>query len=305
MHWLTRFIIDNLPRAYRIMAPVQWFGGKGRLVYKLLPLIPRGKVYVEPYGGAASVLFHRAPVALEVYNDLDEDLVNLFRTLQSPRRFKRLAHRITWTLYSRSEFARAVKTLQNPRASADARAWALFVAQNQGIGGLRKHTPSGWGRVITPSKSCKKTREWRSRIATLYWWHDRLTKVLIENRDALEVIQTWDSPDTVFYVDPPYPQHTRKTGGFLHEADDEHHKRLVSLLLSVEGAVILSGYNTPLYKPLTDAGWTRVSFKAYCSAYVIKRQKGKTKKRSPRIEVVWRNHQAVEMCKQEAAPQKS
>lgn len=84
MNHLTRFIIDKLPKSDRKMAPVQWFGGKGRLSYKLLPLIPQGKVFVEPYGGAANILIRRKPVEIEVYNDLDEDVVNLFRALQNP-----------------------------------------------------------------------------------------------------------------------------------------------------------------------------------------------------------------------------
>lgn len=300
MNPITRFIISALPKPDRKMAPVQWFGGKGRMSYKLLPLIPQGKVFVEPYGGAANILIRRKPVEIEVYNDLDDDIVNLFRALQSSSRCTRLVQRIVWTLYSRSEYERAVKTLQNPRSTADARAWAIFIAQNQGIGGLRNHSASSWGRVVTPVRSCKKTNEWRSRIASLLWWHERLTKVMIEKRDALEVIQTWDSADTVFYVDPPYVASTRKSGSYVKEVDDEHHKALIELLLKVKGAVILSGYDNPLYDSLTKAGWEKQNFQTYCSAYSIKRKPGEEPpKRATRIETVWRNKRALQMCHDE------
>lgn len=301
MFLLDKLILRDLPFPKRIMAPVRWFGGKGTLAKKVLPLIPRGKVYVEPYGGAASVLFHREQVPMEVYNDLDGDLVNLFRCLQHPRRFKRLLHRIIWTLYARNEYGRAVEVLNNSMAPPDSRAWALFVAQNQGIGGLRTHNKGSWGRSIVPDgRECKPPSAWRKRMASLLWWHNRLTRVQIENKDALEVIRTWDSPDTVFYLDPPYVAHTRKSGKYLCETNDEHHLELVQLMLSLKGAVILSGYNTPLYSPLDRNDWEKTTFRTYCFASVAKRKKGKPQKRSSRTEVVWRNRRAIEMCEEES-----
>jgi len=87
MNPITRFIISALPKPKRTISPIVWFGGKGLMVHKLTPLIPRGKVFVEPYGGGASILFSREPVTIEVYNDLDENLVTLFRALQDPLQF--------------------------------------------------------------------------------------------------------------------------------------------------------------------------------------------------------------------------
>lgn len=297
IHPITRFIISALPQPKRRIAPIVWFGGKGLMVNKLMPLIPKGKVYVEPYGGAASILFNRDPVPIEVYNDLDEDLVNLFRTLQDPQHFEKLAHRLVWSLYARKEYERAILTLKNPGATTEERAWAIFVAQNQGIGGKVAHHLGSWGREITPDGSTSKcTRRWRIRLATLYWWHSRLTNVQIENRNALEVIERWDAPHTVFYVDPPYVQSTRTSGSYKHEADDEHHKALIKLLRKVKGAVVLSGYPNPIYGMLEKVGWECRTFNTFCFTAVVR--KGKGEKRSPRVEVVWRNKRAIQMCKE-------
>jgi DNA adenine methylase len=138
-------------RRYSLRAPVQWYGGKGNMVAKLLPLIPETHLYCEPYGGAGSLLFAREPAPVEVYNDLCGGLVNLFRTLQDPRRFKRLQHRLHHTLYSREEFCLALDTLKDPVASPDDRAWAFFVAQNQGFSG-KANSEGYWGRTFTSDR---------------------------------------------------------------------------------------------------------------------------------------------------------
>ncbi len=298
MHYFTHFIISALPKSRRTVAPLIWFGGKGLIADKLIPLIPKGKVYVEPYGGAANILFHREPVAIEVYNDLDENLVALFRALQDQKRFDKLAHRVVWTLYARKEYEKAVEVLKDQESSLDDRAWALFVAQNQGISGSVDHHKASWARAVTPDGNrCKKTQGWRIRLAALYWWHKRLTCVQIENRNALDVIQKWDSKDTVFYLDPPYVHSTRKSGSYRHEMDDEHHKELITVLLKIKGAVVLSGYDNPLYAPLEKAKWDKSIFKTYCFASLTKKAEGK--KRSERIEIVWRNKRALELCREE------
>ena len=90
-------------------------------------------------------------------------------------------------------------------------------------------------------------------------WADRLRSVYIENADALSVIARWDSPDTLFYVDPPYVIGTRTAGrgAYGHEMTDDEHAALADLLRSVEGRVIISGYPSTLYEDLY-AGWARI-----------------------------------------------
>lgn len=278
----------------RSMAPFRWFGGKGTLKSKLLPLIPESKVYVEAYGGAASVLFAKKQVPIEVYNDLDGNLVNLFRALQDPVRFEKLKHRLLYTLYSRTEYLKAIKILRSPGAKKDDRAWAFYVAQNQIISGITEWTPGRWGRAKTTKRGmAANTSKWCTRQTLFDWWHKRLMRVQIEQLDALKLIPVWDDEHTVFYLDPPYVKSTRTSGKYHHDIDDDHHHALIALLLKVQGGVILSGYENGLYADLEAAGWDKVRFKTRINASV--NRKGGKRKKSMRYEVVWRNPRAVKL----------
>lgn len=275
----SREIRGRLPAPRRTMAPIRWYGGKGRLAHKIVPLLPPGQVYVEPYCGAASVFWHlEPPRPVEVLNDLDGDIINLFRVLQRPRAFASLAHRITWTPHSRAEFVRALRTKSSDPIE---RAWATMVRHSQGFAGKAK-CAGNWQRGF--GSSCgmaKEASDWRKRIERLQWWHDRLTRVQLDNRDALEVIRHWDSPDTVFYVDPPYVQDTRVKGrrnDYAHECSDDHHAQLVDVLRAIKGKAVLSGYATGIYAPLRRDGWKVRRFEVACYA---------SRARSKRTEVAW------------------
>jgi DNA adenine methylase len=243
--------------------PVVWYGGKGHLVKHLVPLLPEGKVYVEPYGGAASLLFSKPPSQVEVYNDLHGDLVTLFRVLRDQERFPLLHERLTLTLKSRAEYEQACSILADPESDDVARAWAFFVAMNQGYGGTYP-TPGRWsrdkGQRVSGGMSNNVAQWWR-RIAWLGEWHERLARVQVERRDALDLIREFDSPDTVFYLDPPYVPETRVNPvAYRHEQPIEHHERLVGLLLGIEGQAVLSGYDHAVYAPLVEARWEKVTF---------------------------------------------
>jgi len=292
---LTQQILAALPKPNRVMAPVRWYGGKGHMARKLVPLIPPGRVYCEPYCGAASLFWHLRPRPVEVLNDLHSEIVNLFRTLQDPALFDELAHRLAWTPYSLAEFRKALAMEYAEELSAVDRAWAFFVRQNQGFSGIAE-TEGNWGRDFgSGCGMAKTTSDWRSRLATLGWWHERLTRVQLDCRDALEVIRYWDSPETVYYVDPPYAADTRAKGKhnvYRHEADDEHHRALVALLLGIQGNAVVSGYASPLYASLDAAGWTRHEFQTACCA--AGRCRGSkirgddaAREHVPRTEVVW------------------
>lgn len=244
--------------------PVVWYGGKGQMTGKILPHLPDAHTYVEPYGGAASLLFAKPPSPIEVYNDLHGDLVALFRTLRNPAAFDRLKDRLVLTLKAREEYESAVYLLRDPATSEEDRAWAFFVAMNQGFGGTYP-TPGRWTTHKSRVRSgmAASVTSWWRRIAWLDDWHERLARVQIEHRDALAVIRAFDSPDTVFYLDPPYVPDTRVSlSAYRYEQPPEHHERLVETLLGVQGHVVLSGYAHTIYDPLVAAGWGTVSFSA-------------------------------------------
>lgn len=241
--------LEALPPTAGVLA---WPGKKTRLLPQLLPLIPDGRVYVEPYGGSASVLLARQPSPVEVYNDLNGDLANLFRVLRDPRQARELHRRLSLTLRSRAEHTHASAVLRGPRASAVSRAWAYFVIINQGFNGRESYAGGNWRQM-------GRTTDWWARVGWAGDWHERLAHVVIENMDALEMLRRHDGPDTVFYLDPPYVRSSRRAKGPLYacEADDAHHEELVETVLGLAGAVVLSGYDSPIYRRLTAAGWDR------------------------------------------------
>lgn len=292
---VTAEILAEIPKPNRAMAPVRWYGGKGNLAPKIVPMIPPGKVYVEPYCGAASIFWHLRPREVEVLNDLHGELVALFRVLQDAEQFRELTHRLAWTPYSREEFRRALAMRDEPDLSLVDRAWAFFVRQNQGFSGIAK-TEGYWSRAFVSCRGMAlNSNSWRSRLASLRVWHERLSRVQIDSIDALECVRYWDSSDTVFYLDPPYVHATRAGGKgaeYDHEQPDEHHEELVRLLLEIEGQAVLSGYDSPIYSPLEDAGWHRrevetVSHAATKARGSKQRGEGSAKKHVARTEVLW------------------
>ena len=302
MDELTKAIDEELmrgipPRKGRLPGPFRWIGGKGLLVPWLLHHLPpreRVGVYVEPYAGAANLLFALPePYPVEVLNDLDKRIANLYRVLQDPTLFRELAHRLLWTPYAREEFVRALEVLERwDEHTSVERAWAFFVAQNQGFGGVAE-TQGRWGRVFTSrGNQAETTSRWSSRLASLVSWHQRLLRVQIDSRDALEVIRYWDSPETFFYVDPPY---WGKSVYYEVGEGDGHHEALVDLLLEVRGMVLLSGYDAPPYRRLEEAGWWRKEKRT--SAYSAGRIRGSdlrgagsAREKVARVEVLWGNY---------------
>lgn len=293
MHEVDLAIVKLKERKNSRTAPLRWFGGKGLLAPNIIPLFPTIGIttYVEPYAGAASVFWalqHKYPI--EVINDVDSRIVAVFRALQDDEKFERFAHKLLWTPYSSDEHKKANDILDNldDYDEIDV-AWAMVVAHVQGFGG-RAH--AGWGKSVERSQP----ESWRSRQSRLLAWHDRIMQVYIENRDALEVIQYWDSPTTLFYIDPPYVQEARTDVKYEHEVDDSHHHQLVETLLGAQSQhIFLSGYDTPIYKPLEDAGWRRVEWETVSHAAGRTRTsklrgEGSAKEHARRVEVLWTNH---------------
>jgi DNA adenine methylase len=277
-----------------LSTPFQWFGGKGNLKSKLLPLIPGGGVpYCEPFAGAASVFFARKPAPVEILNDLDGDVVNFFRVMQDAQQFRELRRRLLWTPYALEEFLRAVEILNDGNAPAIDRAWAFFVGQNQGFAGkLSKNAKRADWSVHIARKAA-----WPSRVKKLELFRERLLGCQIDNDDAIHVISRYDRDDAVFYVDPPYVLSTRKMRNYASEPDDAYHVALIDTLLDARGAVVLSGYEHDIYHKLDEAGWVRTEFKVVS---VTPNAASTTNGRPPRTELVWQNPAAIARLRAES-----
>ena len=274
-----------------------WFGGKSRMVQHILPLLPPCELYVEPYIGAGSLFFSRHEGA-SVINDLDGRIANFYRVLRDEAQFAALMHRLAFTPNARAGFIEALDSRDD--ADPVIAAWAFFVAQMQGFSGMAK-SAGQWSRAAEVLAGVPgQVSRWRSAIGALSRFHTCLAAAQIDNRDALKVIADWDAPETLFYLDPPYAPDSRKSGEYQCEADGAHHAALVDLLLTIGGAVALSGYETPLYAPLMAAGWRVERFTVTCSAEGRVRGSAvaKSGKASSRVECLWRNPRCLSMMPQ-------
>lgn len=249
------------PKHLQIRRPVlSWHGGKFLLRQWIIDQMPAHSTYVEPYGGAASVLLAKVPVWHEVYNDMNGDVVNFFDVLRSEP--DRLIREIQLTPHSRAEHRRAWEPVQEPVERA--RRFYVRIWQSFGSGTASTAAAAGWkyDKVQTRGKAAPSTNGQWNDLSTLWLVVERLKGVQIEQDDALKVIQRYDSDSALFYVDPPYVLSTRSDSwagkAYSHEADDEHHHQLAALLRSVEGYVIVSGYESDLYNELFS-GWHKVT----------------------------------------------
>ena len=281
---------------------LKWPGGKGNLLDDLLPLIPYDEVFVDVFGGGGSVLLNRRSSPVDVYNDLDGNLVNLFRVMQHPQHSAELERRLRSTLYSKAEFVKAIAIIRGEAAPSDdiEQAWAMFVNMNQSVVGRVIRTQGNWARAaISVSGESAVIAGWKSIIRRMPQIYERLSMVLIEDRDAIECVQYWDGPNTVLYVDPPYVHDTRvEDTYYAHEMTNEQHESLIDALVDAQGRVVVSGYGHPIYNRLDEGGWDRVEITTVTHMTASQRSKGEgwdreVKPRGERTEVIWLNQKAM------------
>jgi DNA adenine methylase len=236
-----------------------WYGGKFSHLDWLLPLLPECHHYCEPFAGSAAVLLNRSPSPIETYNDLDGEVVNFFRVLRDHK--DRLVELIGLTPFSREEFELAC--LIDPNLDPVERARRFFVRARQVRTGLAQKASLGrWANCINTSRAGMSgvISRWLGSIEALPVIAERLIRVQIENRPAIQVIQLYDSPATFFYCDPPYVHSTRgDSSAYGNEMTDDDHIQLASVLNRARGTVALSNYDCPLMDQLyTPPKWHKI-----------------------------------------------
>ena len=270
---------------------MRYHGGKWRLAPHIIGHFPPHAHYTEAFGGGASVLLRKRPVAAELYNDLDGEVVNLFQVLRDPKTAEDLRQLLSLTPFARQEF----EDSYGPATDAFVgecpveRARRLVVRAAMGHGSAA-HNPD--------HRTGFRWKAWRQGTALPWDWARypealkavtaRLREVVIENRDALEVLVGWDDRRTLHYVDPPYPHGTRhrehfRNKAYRHELSDDDHRRLAGVLHELEGMVVLSGYPCSLYDEELYGDWTRVELAAV---------KSTNNASAPATEVLWLNEAA-------------
>ncbi len=235
-----------------------YYGGKFSHLDFILPLLPNQFThFCEPFGGSAAVLINRPPAPVETYNDLDGEVVNFFECLRDQA--EELIRAICLTPFSREELVKAL----TPEAGLSdlERARRFFVRARQTRTGLAQTSSEGrWAHCVLTSRAgmAGAVSRWLGSVEGLPEIVQRLQRVQIENAPAAEVILRYDSEQTLFYCDPPYPHESRgdaKAYGF--EMSDTEHEALAALLHSVRGAVAVSSYRCPLMDRLYR-NWRRV-----------------------------------------------
>ncbi|MES2155419.1 MAG: DNA adenine methylase [bacterium] len=259
---------------------LRWHGGKWMLAPWIIDHFPPHRVYTEAFGGAASVLLRKPRAYAEVYNDLDQEVVGLFRLLREPSAAAELRRRVDLTPFSRAEFEQAYEFTEEPFEQAR----RLIVRSFFGHGSDSPRIDKSVGfRQGGHDGGRAPSRDWTNYPSALEAIAERLRGVLVECRPAAEVIEAQDRPDALHFVDPPYLLSTRKAGSagsYRHEMTDADHRDLARVLRAVLGGVVLSGYPSPLYDEDLYPDWNRVARSALADGA------------SKRTEVLWINQAA-------------
>ena len=254
--------------------PISYYGGKQNMVKHILPLIPEHNVYVEPFFGGGAILFAKQKSTVEVINDLNDQVINFYRVMQSD--FPKLQKLVRDTLHSRKLHAQAWEVYQRPQFhNKIIRAWAFWVLCNQGFA---CKIGSSWGYDKTTNSVAKKIGNQRNVFADEL--RSRVELLQIECTDALRVIRTRDCPEAFHYCDPPY---FNSNCGHYEGYTEADFVNLLDMLSKVKGKFLLSSYPSPVLSEWTKAqGWNTQSVEK--SIAVSAQAKGK------KIEVLTANY---------------
>ena len=269
-------------------SPIVWFGGKGMMSSKLLKYVPPHTYYLEAFGGGASLLFAKRPVPLEVYNDINSDLVNFYRVLRDKEKFKEFYHKVSLTPYSREEYYHCKETWESTEDEVE-RVYRWFIVARMSFSGMFgqgwKYTIKSFNRKIGISVS-----KFLSTIDMLPEIHNRIQTVQIDHADWKKVLERYNiwGNKGFYYLDPPYLSSTRRSGGYKHEMEEKDHEELINWLLNeCIVKVMLSGYDNELYRQLENIGWSKICWDVMCHVTLRKEKKIDSDRRT---ECIWVNY---------------
>jgi DNA adenine methylase len=246
--------ISDLDGGYSNLIPFSYLGGKYKHLNWILPNLPHKKCYIEPFGGSGVVLLNRKQSDLETFNDKYSEVTNFFRVLRNKP--DELLQKISLTPYSEQEFKDCLENRDSMSDIEKARTFFLIVNMS-----YDKNLDSpNWSYSVNFSSSgvSKKISSYKAKIKRLKPIAKRLTDVQITNRDAIDVIQTFDTEQGLIYCDPPYPPEVREfEDAYGVEMKDEKHREMAEVLQSSEADIAISSYENDLYNDLFS-GWNRI-----------------------------------------------
>ncbi|MDT3416152.1 DNA adenine methylase [Brevibacillus aydinogluensis] len=217
-------------------------GSKWSMADWIIEHMPEHETYLEPFFGSGAVLFNKAPSKIETVNDLDGQVVNLFRVIRD--RPEELAKKIRWTPYSRQEYYESYELTGDELEDA-----RRFLVRCWMARGAKTSDRTGWRHNIDVSHCPNKTvpKQWMEMPEKIVVIAQRLQGIQIEHQPAVKLIERYRRPDVLIYADPPYLMETRHGRMYRHEMTDDDHLELLDALDAHPGPVLLSGYAHPLY----------------------------------------------------------
>lgn len=262
---------------------IPYYGGKFIHLNWLLPLLPKTEVFCDVFGGSASVILNKEPVGINIYNDLNGEVVNFFRVLRNNG--EELIEQIQLTPYSREEFSNALTQSKADSPIERARKFYIIARQSRdGSGGTKKRTTSNWsisknirvqsnGKIISNFNSIPKLEDIMNRFQ----------QIQIEKTDAIKVIKKYDSAEALLYIDPPYYNPTLVSKNpYELDFSKQRHIDLLETLQNINGKVAISGYDNELYNDLLS------DWKKHIKATNV--HSGSNSIKPKRTECLWMNY---------------
>ena len=242
---------------------LRYHGGKWRLAPWIISYFPTHRIYVEPFGGAASVLLRKPRSYAEVYNDLDGEIVNLFRVLRNPTQARELVRLVELTPFARAEFEESYLPHGDPIEQARRTLLRSFA----GFGSAMAQRHATGFRDNTTRAGTTPAHDWATFPAALALIAERMRGVVVDMRPALDLLRRHDTPETLFYLDPPYVATTRseryRHSAYSHEMTDDDHREMAAMVRALRGMVIISGYPCELYDRELFPDWQRIERAAH------------------------------------------
>lgn len=211
---------------------IPWIGGKRRLAKRIIPMFPEHECYVEPFAGGAALYFMKDPAPVEVLNDINGDLVNLYRVVK--HHLEELIRQFKWALISRQIYAWMKATPEEVLTDIQ-RAARFFYLQKMAFGGKVESRTFGTATTSPPRLNLLRIEEDLSAA------HLRLARTFVENLPWQECIRRYDRPHTLFYLDPPY----WGTEGYGVDFDLDQYDQMAALAKSIKGKMIISVNDIP------------------------------------------------------------
>jgi DNA adenine methylase len=264
-------------------SPIKYYGGKGGMFNEIInqfPPIDSYNIYVEPFAGSFAVALHNQNIKdIEIYNDLEENVYSLFKTLQNNDLFEEFKKKCDLSYYSeelREEFKEKLKLND---ISIVERAFYFFYVNRtsfNGIGGFTKN-------MTVRRKMSKSVSDMLATIDNLSDIHQRLSHCIILHRDGIDVINEYkDKSDVFIYADPPYEQSTRTSTRYKVDMDEETHIKFLHSCIESNSKLLISGYDCELYNILTENNFTKINFD-------VKTISGKFTPKT-KVETLWKNY---------------